>query len=147
VAWLNAALDQKSDVGHKHPFTDITGEVPLCGAVDQPVCREGEFLKASGVLYSPAMMFNGKPIRHTVAQGIRLSQKVGDWTEIGKFDTSKIQIVTMTGTVFATDGVHLVANGGSSLRVRIQNGIIEEWHGDGVLSGRTLMLRVDYILK
>lgn len=147
VDWLNAALKAKSDVGHKHPFTDITGQIPACGGANQPVCRDGDMLKASGVLYTPALMFNGKPIRHQVVQGLRLSQKVGEWAVIGEFDTTSLQIVSMNGTVFATDGVHLVANGGPTLQVRVRNGKVEEWHGEPSLSGRSLMLRIDFINK
>ena len=102
-------------------------------------------LYASGKYYVPAPVFEGMPLQKTFAEGLRLGNSVGTWNEVGTFDESTRKVIMLSGTVFATDGVHLVVNADGSMRVRIVDGRIEEWHGNSVLSGRDLRLQVEYI--
>jgi hypothetical protein len=144
--FIERSLNLKADKGHLHPFTDITGEIPAClPGVANPVCRDDEMLFAADKFYVPAQIFKNKPVRSVFVKDLKLSNVVGAWQEIGTFDVTGLEIVTVSGTVFAIDGVHLVINSDGSIRVRIRDGKIEEWHGDSGLSNRQLMLQLSFI--
>lgn len=143
--YIDQALDRKAERIHLHAFTDLRGEIPSCvQAEDSPACRDGSFLVASGAYYAPAPLLNGRPVVTSFVPGLTLGSKVGGWNVVGTVNVAGGTVVGVAGSVQALDGVLLLVNADAALRVRINDGAVEEWHGDAVLNGRPLLLKVEH---
>ncbi len=144
VSATNRRLEQKADAVHTHSLDELQTTVPSCKTSKGPICQDGRILRVGGVAYAPMAEQGNTVIQSDVRSNLKLGVVAGRWNDVATFDESGKKILGLTGSVKGADDVFIPVNVGTSFRVRVQNGKIQEFHESPADGNRELFVEIRF---
>jgi hypothetical protein len=93
-------------------------------------------------LKAPVVRVDGKTVRTDAFASLKLATLAGRWNDIGTFDDTTNQVLSVFATVNFGSGQFQPMNVSDDLKLRINGGKIQEWHTSPVLGGKVVYLEV-----